>query len=158
MRKYSEINIKFLQWKIQQDASVYQNFIIPYFIWSSTCFGLHTAHHQEPKTALAASGFAYVEGCRMCSCWTLSGSVCYLTSSNNCTSVRGSVHHSTIITVKNPTRCNSVSKFYHSLFYMKLNMFRATHRPSSWAQNCTGILGFCIRGRLSDVQLLDVVR
>ena len=33
------------------------------FIWSSTCFGRHTAHHQEPKTALEASGFAYVEGC-----------------------------------------------------------------------------------------------
>jgi hypothetical protein len=31
------------------------------FIWSSTCFGRHTSHHQEPKTALAASGFAYVE-------------------------------------------------------------------------------------------------
>jgi len=41
------------------------------FIWSSTCFGGHTAHHQEPKTALAASGFAYVEGCWTCSCWTL---------------------------------------------------------------------------------------
>jgi len=27
-------------------------------IWSSTCFGWHTAHHQEPKTALAASGFS----------------------------------------------------------------------------------------------------
>jgi len=24
-------------------------------IWSSTCFGRHIAHHQEPKTALAAS-------------------------------------------------------------------------------------------------------
>jgi len=34
-----------------------------------------TAHHQEPKTAQAASGFAYVEGCWTCSCWTLSGSV-----------------------------------------------------------------------------------
>ena len=45
------------------------------FIWSSTCFGRHTAHHQEPKTALAASGFACVEGCWTCSCWTLSGSV-----------------------------------------------------------------------------------
>jgi len=32
------------------------------FIWSSTCFGRHTAHHQEPKTALAASGFSYVVG------------------------------------------------------------------------------------------------
>jgi len=30
------------------------------FIWSSTCFGRHTAYHQEPKTALAVSGFAYV--------------------------------------------------------------------------------------------------
>jgi hypothetical protein len=27
------------------------------FIWSSTCFGRHTAHHQEPKTSLAATGF-----------------------------------------------------------------------------------------------------
>jgi hypothetical protein len=38
------------------------------FIWSSTCFGRHTAHHQKPKTALAASDFAYVK-----SCWTLRG-------------------------------------------------------------------------------------
>jgi hypothetical protein len=45
------------------------------FKWSSTCFGLYTAHHQEPKTVLAASGFAYMEDCRMCSCWTLSGSI-----------------------------------------------------------------------------------
>jgi len=30
--------------------------------------------------------------------------------------VRASVHHSTNLTVKNPTRCNSVSKFYYSLF------------------------------------------
>jgi len=34
---------------------------------------------------------------------------------------------------KNPTRCNSVSNFYYSPFQMKLNMFRATHRPSSGA-------------------------
>ena len=34
-----------------------------------------TAHHQEPKTAIAASGFAYVEGCWTCSCWTMSGTV-----------------------------------------------------------------------------------
>jgi len=27
------------------------------FIWSSIYFGRHTAHHQEPKTALAASVF-----------------------------------------------------------------------------------------------------
>jgi hypothetical protein len=48
------------------------------FKWSSTCFGWHTAHHEEPKTAHAASGFAYVEGCRTC--------VRNLTTSNNCTS------------------------------------------------------------------------
>jgi hypothetical protein len=30
--------------------------------------------------------------------------------------VHGSVHHSTILIEKNPTRCNSVSKFYYSLF------------------------------------------
>jgi len=44
--------------KTQQDATVYQNFIIPYFKRSSTYLGRHTAHHQEPKTAQAASGFA----------------------------------------------------------------------------------------------------
>jgi hypothetical protein len=60
--------------KIQQHATVYQDF---YFIviWSSTCFGRHTAHHQEPKTVLAASGFTNVEGCWTCSCWTLSGRI-----------------------------------------------------------------------------------
>jgi hypothetical protein len=47
------------------------------FIWSSTCFGRHTAHHQEPKTALAASGFSYVEGCWTCNWWTLSDTVSY---------------------------------------------------------------------------------
>jgi hypothetical protein len=52
------------------------------FIWSSTCFGRHTARHQEPKTALAASGFAYVEGCWTCSCWMLSGRVCSKTTSS----------------------------------------------------------------------------
>jgi len=50
------------------------------FIWSSTCFGRHTGHHQEPKTALAASGFSYLEGCWTCSWWTLSGTVCLTTS------------------------------------------------------------------------------
>jgi hypothetical protein len=47
------------------------------FIWSSTCFGRNTAHHQKPKTALEASGFTYVEGCCTCSCWTLSASSNY---------------------------------------------------------------------------------
>jgi len=36
--------------------------------------------------------------------------------------------------------------------YMKLNMFQATHRPSSGAKNCTGSLWFFICGRLLDVQ------
>jgi hypothetical protein len=45
-------------------------------------FGLHTAHHQEPKTALAAYGFLYVEGLWTCSWWTLSGTVCLTTSIN----------------------------------------------------------------------------
>jgi len=56
--------------KIQQDATVYQNFI-SYLYEAQACFGRHTTHHQEPKTALAASGFTYVEGCWTCSCWTL---------------------------------------------------------------------------------------
>jgi len=51
------------------------------FVWNSTCFGWYTAHHQESKTALAASGFAYMEGWWMCSCWMLSVSSNY--TSNN---------------------------------------------------------------------------
>ena len=47
---------------MQQCINIYYSM----FIRSSTCFGRHTAHHQELKTALAASGFAYVKGC-----WTL---------------------------------------------------------------------------------------
>jgi len=49
---------------------VYQNFIIPY---------LYEAQHVSGDTPpiirslkpLAASGFAYVEGCWTCGCWTL---------------------------------------------------------------------------------------
>jgi len=48
---------------MQQRIKIYYSM----FIWSSTCFGRYNAHHQELKTALAASGFAYVKGC-----WTLS--------------------------------------------------------------------------------------
>jgi hypothetical protein len=64
----------FLQRKLKK-MQQYQNFIIPYFKWSPTCFGLHIAHHQEPKTAEVAFGFTYVESCRTCCCWTLSGSI-----------------------------------------------------------------------------------
>jgi len=52
---------------MQQCIKIYYSI----FIWSSARFGRHTAHHQETKTALAASGFSYVEGC-----WTLSGTYC----------------------------------------------------------------------------------
>jgi len=60
--------------KIQQDATVYQNFI-SYLYEAQHVSGPYTANHQEPKTSLAASGFAYVEGCWTCSCWTLYGRV-----------------------------------------------------------------------------------
>jgi hypothetical protein len=33
------------------------------FLNTSTCFGRHTAYHQELKTVIAASGFTYVFGC-----------------------------------------------------------------------------------------------
>ena len=54
-------------------------------IRGSTCFGRHTAHHQKPKTVLAASGFSYMRGYWTCRWWTLSGTVC-LTTSTICTS------------------------------------------------------------------------
>ena len=34
------------------------------FVNCSTCFERHTAHHQELKTVIVASGFTYVFGCR----------------------------------------------------------------------------------------------
>ena len=49
---------------------------------------------------------------------------------------------------KNSTGFNNVSKFLLFHIYMKLNMFRATHGPSSGAWTCTGSLWFFIRGRL----------
>jgi hypothetical protein len=41
---------------------------------------------------------------------------------------------------------------------MKFNMFRATHRSSSGAQNYTVSLWVFVYGRLLDVYLVDVVR
>ena len=132
---------------MQQCIKIYYSI----FIWSSTCFGRHTAHHQEPKTALAASGFAYVEGCWTCSCWTLSASSSYTSDSGNLSStlpfsnselllqdlvaflsltinisrfskqtsrfLYRALRHTYVIRtskirIENPTRCNSVSKFY----------------------------------------------
>ena len=43
----------------QPDATVFQ-FIILTFVYSSTCFGCFPAHHQELKTAVAASGFTII--------------------------------------------------------------------------------------------------
>jgi hypothetical protein len=51
------------------------------FIWSSAFFGWHTAHHQDPRTEVAASGSAYVVRCCTCSCWTLSKYVLELSGS-----------------------------------------------------------------------------
>jgi len=50
-------------------------------------------------------------------------------------------------------KSNKMQQYIKILFhiYMKLNMFRATHRPSSGALNCTSSLWFCIRGGLLDV-------
>ena len=63
------------------------------FIWSWTSFGRHIAHHQEPKIALAASGFSYVEGCWTCIWWTLSGTVlCLFVWSSTCFG-RHTAHH-----------------------------------------------------------------
>jgi len=65
-------------------------------------------------------------------------------------------HHSTIHREKSNKmqQCIKILLFH---IYMRLNMFRATHRPSSGAQNCTGSLWFFIRGRLLDMWLVDTV-
>jgi len=49
---------------------MYQNFIIPYVHEAQHVSG-YTAHHQEPKTALAVSGFLQVEGWWTCSWWAV---------------------------------------------------------------------------------------
>jgi hypothetical protein len=54
---------------------MYQNFIIPFLYENQHVLGDTPSNHQEPKTALAASGFSYVEGYWTCSWWTLSGTV-----------------------------------------------------------------------------------
>ena len=51
---------------------MYQNFIIPYLYEDQHVSGDTPPSHHEPKTALAASGFSYVEVCWTCSWWTLS--------------------------------------------------------------------------------------
>ena len=43
-----------IQYIVYSIITVY--LLLAHPVLSSTCFGRHTAHHQEPKTALAASG------------------------------------------------------------------------------------------------------
>jgi len=47
--------------------------------------------------------------------------------------IRGSVHNSTNLTVKTQQDATVYQNFIIPYFKMKLNMFRATHRPSSGA-------------------------
>jgi len=51
-----------------------QEFIIPKFIEGSTCFELHTAHHQELQTAFAASGLYTHVVTGRCPGWVGTGS------------------------------------------------------------------------------------
>jgi hypothetical protein len=76
--------VKFIKKNLTRCNNI-SKFYYSIFIWSSTCFGRHTAHDQEPKTALAASDFSYLEGCWTCSWWMLSGTVLCLTTSTNFT-------------------------------------------------------------------------
>jgi hypothetical protein len=69
--------------KISTRCNNVSKFYYSMFIWNSTCCRRHIAHHQEPKTALIASGFSYVEGCWMCSWWTLSGTPCLTSCLSN---------------------------------------------------------------------------
>jgi hypothetical protein len=50
--QHSIIHTEKCNHKLQQCIKIYYSI----FIWSSACFGRHTTHQQEPKTALAASG------------------------------------------------------------------------------------------------------
>jgi hypothetical protein len=109
------------------------------FIWSSTCFERHTAHHQEPKSALAVSGFSYVESCWTCSWWMLSCTLCLTTSTNhtsnnlliiklrytiascciffmNCNMMHGSTNIKSILAI-----CNRAFRSLLTLFYKSFN-------------------------------------
>jgi hypothetical protein len=61
----------------QQDATVLLVYYLT-FMCGSTCFGRLSAHHQERKTALVASGFT-VGAWRLDHCWLWSGQ----TTTNN---------------------------------------------------------------------------
>jgi hypothetical protein len=63
--------------KIQQDVTVYQNFV-SYLYEAQHVLGDTPPIIRSLKLLLAASGFAYMEGCRTCGCWTLSTSSNYM--------------------------------------------------------------------------------
>jgi hypothetical protein len=46
--------------------------------------------------------------------------------------IRGTVHHSTVYE-EHATKCKNLSEFLLFHIYIKLNMFRSTHHPSSGA-------------------------
>jgi hypothetical protein len=54
--------------------------------------------------------------------------------------VHKSMHHHAIQIIQ-PTRCNSFTSLFLDV-YLRLNMFRASPRPSSGAYNCTRSLCF----------------
>jgi hypothetical protein len=56
--------------KMQQCIRIYYSM----FIWSSTCFRRHNAHHQEPKTVLAALVLHMWKVGRW-DCWTASSNL-----------------------------------------------------------------------------------
>jgi hypothetical protein len=72
--------LSFIKKKIQQAATLYQNFIVPY---------LYEAYHVSGDTPSIIRSlelhwqrlFLYVKGCWTCSRWT-SGTVCLTTSTN----------------------------------------------------------------------------
>jgi hypothetical protein len=70
---------------MKQVATMYQNFLFHIYV-KLNMFRTNTAHHQEPTTALSASGFSYVEGCWTCSWWTFVRQSTCLTMSTNYTS------------------------------------------------------------------------
>jgi len=60
-------------------------------------------------------------------------------------------HNSLVNSYRNSQQNATVYQKFLFYIYMKLNMFRATHRPSSGAQNCSSSLWFSIRERLLEV-------
>jgi hypothetical protein len=63
-------------------------------------------------------------------------------------------HNSLVNSYRNSQQDATVYQKFLFYVYMKFNMFRKTHRPSSGAQNCSSSLWFSIRERLLEVDCL----